>query len=224
MARKELTVEPREITGKKVATLRRAGIVPANVYGRGLESVSLQIDSEQLLSTIKAMTANEVLDLKIDGERTARPVVIHKVQRHPLTSTIIHADFFQVSLREKMRAEVPITITGQSNAIETYNGVMMTGIETLSIEGLPLDLPTHFEVDISVLKHLEDALHVRDIPIPSNLTVHNDPDVVVVKIASPRVSVGEDGAVIDEDLAPVAEADSEETTAEAEAEEATAEA
>ena len=77
MARKELTVEPRQITGKKVAQLRRAGKLPANVYGKGLESVSLEIDTDQLLSTIKTMTANEVLDLKIAGinEEMFRPTI-----------------------------------------------------------------------------------------------------------------------------------------------------
>ena len=67
MARKELTVEPRQITGKKVAQLRRMGQLPANVYGKGLESVSLQIATEQLVTTLKTMTANEVLDLRVAG-------------------------------------------------------------------------------------------------------------------------------------------------------------
>jgi len=216
MARKELTVEPRQITGKKVAQLRREGILPANVYGKGLESVSLQIGSEDLLHTIKTMTANEVLDLKIAGESAARPVIIQKVQRHPLNSAILHADFYQVSLRDKMRAEVPITMVGKSDAVETYNGVLMTGVETLTIEALPLDLPTHFEVDISALANLEDALYVRDIAIPANLTVHTDPDVVVVKVASPRISV-------EVSEAPEAAQAAEEPAAEAEGEEPAAE-
>lgn len=218
MARKELTVDPRQITGKKVAQLRRAGVLPANVFGKGLESVSLQIETEQLQTVLKTMTKNEVLDLKIAGEASARPVIITRIERHPVNSSFLHADFYQVSLRERMRAEVPITVVGKSEAIDTYNGVLMTGIETLSIEALPLDLPTHFEVDISVLKNLEDSLHVRDIPIPANLTVHNDLDVVVVKIASPRVSVeGEEAAeAAAEGEAPAAaEAEGEEPAAEA---------
>ena len=107
MARKELTVQPREVFGKKVAQLRRAGVLPANIYGHGLESQSVQIDAEQLEETIRAAAANEVMDLKIAGERSARPVVIHHIQRHPLGKGILHADFYQVSLREKMRADVP---------------------------------------------------------------------------------------------------------------------
>lgn len=222
MARKELTVEPRQITGKKVAQLRREGILPANVYGKGLESVSLQISSELLRDTIKTMSANEVLDLKIEGERAARPVIIQRVQRHPVNSAILHADFYQVSLREKMRADVPIVLTGSSEAVGTYNGVIMLGTEAVSIEALPLDVPSSFELDISALANLEDALYVRDIAIPESLTVLTDPDLLVVKVASPRVSA-EDAAADSEAAAP-AGAEAEETTAEAEGEEPAAEA
>lgn len=213
MARKELTVEPRQITGKKVAQLRRTGVLPANVFGKGLESVSLQIDLEQLQTTLKTMTANEVLDLKISGERAARPVIISRLQRHPYKGTWLHADFYQVSLREKMKADVPITVVGESEAIKTFNGVLMMGIETVSVEALPLDLPTHFEIDISHLMNLEDTMHVSDIAVESNVTILTDPEVVVLKIASPRISV-EEG-----EEAPAAEAAAAEApTAEAEGE------
>jgi len=188
MARKELVVETREITGKKVARLRRSGLLPANVYGHGVPSVALQLDAELFEKTLRDSAANEVLDLKISGERNTRPVVIQRVQRHPLTSAVLHADFYQVSLREKMRAEVPLVVVGSSEAVNTYNGILITSLETLHVEALPLDLPPHIEVDISSLTELEASLHVRDIPVPPAVTVMNDPDVVVVKVAAPRIA------------------------------------
>ena len=78
MARKELTVEPREVIGKKVAQLRRAGILPANIYGHGLDSVSVQVATDALEKTLRAASANEVIDLKVAGESGVRPVVVHK--------------------------------------------------------------------------------------------------------------------------------------------------
>jgi large subunit ribosomal protein L25 len=220
MARKELTVQPREVFGKKVAQLRRAGVLPANVYGRGLESQSVQIDAEELALTLKVATANEVLDLKIEGEPAARPVVIHHIQRHPLGKGMLHADFYQVSLREKMRADVPIVIVGQSDAVETYNGVLLPGIEALHIEALPLDIPTHLEIDITPLAELDSSLHVRDLDVPSNVTVLTDPDVVVVSVSSPRISVEEEEAapVAEEAEVPEAEAEGEVAAATEEAE------
>ena len=193
MARKEISVEPRVVTGKKVATLRRAGILPGNLYGHGVDSVTLQLKTEDLQHTVRAIAANEVIDLKIAGERVA------------LDSSFLHADFYQVSLREKMRGEVPLVITGTSSAVETYNGVLMTPIEIIHIEALPLDFPATIEVDISGLNELEATIHVRDLIVPANVTVLSDPDIAVVKVASPRVSVeGEEpAAALTERTVPV---------------------
>jgi large subunit ribosomal protein L25 len=218
MARRELDVQTREIVGKKVAQLRRSGYLPGNVYGHGLDSVAVQISSDDLEHTLKAAVANEVIDLKIAGERAARPVVIQKVQRHPLTSGVLHAEFYQVSLRERMRADVPLVVVGKSEGIDTYNGVLVHALEALHVEALPLDLPSRIEVDITPLRHLEDTIHVRDLVVPQGVSVLVDEDAVVVKVASPRVSTeeGEEapvpGAVSEE--APVSSAE-EETASEA---------
>src|SRR2546423_1416202 len=114
--RRELSVEPREVLGKKVARLRRAGIIPANVFGHNLSSVAVQVPVIELQRTLKLSTVNEVIDLKVEGERAARPMIINKVQRDPLSNAILHADFYQVSLRERMRADVPIVLAGSSEA------------------------------------------------------------------------------------------------------------
>ncbi|HLF71016.1 MAG TPA: 50S ribosomal protein L25, partial [Dehalococcoidia bacterium] len=195
MARKELPVEPREVTGKKVAALRRSGVLPANIYGRGLDSVSVQVGIDEMNRTLHAATVNEVIDVKIAGESETRPVVIHRIQRHPLSGLPLHADLFQVSLREKMRADVPLVVVGRSEAIETFSGVLVHSLETLHIEALPLDIPTHIEVDITGIDELEMSVHVRDLPIPGNVTVLNDGDLVVVKVAAPRVAEEEEVAV-----------------------------
>src|SRR5438477_8180132 len=186
MPRKELAVEPREITGKKVAQLRRRGMIPGNIFGHNLPSVSVQLPVLELQRTLKASTVNEVIDVMVSGERAARPMIINHIQRHPLSRAILHADFYQVSLREKMRADVPLVLTGTSEAVATYNGVLIQPIETLHIEALPLDIPAHLEVDVTPLTQLEMALHVRDIQVPANVTVLTDPDVVVAKAEAPR--------------------------------------
>jgi large subunit ribosomal protein L25 len=215
MARKELVVEARQVTGKKVAALRRAGILPGNVFGKGIESESIQLPTELLASTIKAAVANEVIDLKV-GSGTARPVVIHKISRNPLNGSYLHADFYQVQLREKMRADVPLHLIGESEAVSTYNGVLLATLEHIQVEGLPLDLPSQIEVDISVIRELEGAIHVRDLAVPASVTILTDAELMVVKVASPRVE--------EEEEAPEAAAEGEEPTAEAEGEEPAAEA
>ena len=218
MPRKELSVEPREITGKKVATLRRAGIIPANVFGHNLESVSDQVPILELQRTLKASTVNEVIDLKVEGERAVRPMIINRIQRDPLTSAILHADFYQVSLREKMRADVPIVLSGHSEAVSTFNAVMIQSLEVLHIEALPLDIPAQIDIDITPLDQLDKALHVRDLVIPESVTVLNDPDVVVVKAEAPRIA-----EELEAEREEIAEAAAEAAAAEAPAEEPAAE-
>jgi large subunit ribosomal protein L25 len=192
MARRELPVETRQVTGKKVAQLRRSGILPANVYGKGLNSVSIQISTDDMDKTLKAMSANEVIDLKIAGESKTRPVVIQKVQRHSITNSPLHAEFYEVSLTHTMHADVPLVVIGHSEAVITYSGVLMNALTSLQVEALPLDLPSSIEVDITPLVELEQSLHVRDLPIPPNVTVLTDGEVMVVKVSTPRVSLEEE--------------------------------
>ena len=217
MARKELVVEPRQVTGKKVAALRRAGILPGNIFGKGIESRSIQISTELLQHTIKTAVANEVIDLKV-GKDASHPVVIYKIQRNPLDGSYLHADFYQVQLREKMRADVPIVLIGESDAVSTYNGVLLETLNSVQVEALPLDLPASIEVDISVIKELEGAIHVGALTVPSTVTILTDPELMIVKVASPRVEEEEEAPAAAE-----AAAEGEEPTDEAEGEQPTAE-
>jgi large subunit ribosomal protein L25 len=213
MARKEIPVETRQVLGKKVAQLRRSGMLPGNVFGNGIDSVAVQAPTDTIEKTLKTLSANEVIDLKIGGETATRPVVIQKVQRHPLTSGLLHLDFYQVSLRQKMRADVPLVVVGKSEGVDTYNGVLVQALEALHVEALPLDLPSRIEVDITPLANLEDTVHVSDLPIPANVTVLTDSEVVVVKVASPRVSAEEEEEGIEAAEAPEAAAEGEEAAA-----------
>jgi large subunit ribosomal protein L25 len=206
MARKELTVEPRQVLGKKVAKLRRAGVLPANIYGQS-GSLAVQVDTATFQRTLKEIAVNEVIDLKVHGERAARPAIIQRVQRHPVTSRMLHADFFQVSLRDKMKADVPVVLVGESEAVKTYNGILLQPTDTLHVEALPLDLPDKIEVDVSVLTELESSIHVRDIKVPEKVTVLTDGDVVVARVASPRLAVEEEAPAAVEEEAPQAAAE-----------------
>lgn len=187
MARKELTLEPRQVIGKKVARLRRQGILPGNIFGHHLDSLAVQLPAAELLKTLRVSTKNEVIDLKLPGERAARPAIIQNVQRNPLNGSILHADFYQVSLREKIRVDVPLVLVGRSDAVSTYSGVLTQQTDTLHIEALPLDIPANIEVDVSALTELESSLHVSDLAVPGNLTVLTAPEVVIAHVAAPKI-------------------------------------
>jgi large subunit ribosomal protein L25 len=206
MARKELSVEPREVVGKKVAQLRRSGLLPGNIFGHGIESQAVQVSMVDLHAALHGSAANEVFDIHVKGERAARPVVVHKAQRNPINGNLLHLDFYQVQLREKMRADVQIVFVGNTEAIDTYNGVLVAALESVHVEGLPLDIPGTIEIDIGLMPNLEDAFHVRDLVLPENVVILNEPDVVIAKIASPRVS--DEPETVSETAAPAAAVES----------------
>ncbi len=219
MARRELVVEPRHVLGKKVRGLRREGVVPGNIYGHNVASLAVQLDGLEFQKALRAMTANEVIDLKVNGERAARPAVIHEVQRDALTGGILHADFYQVSLREKMRASVPIVLVGTSVAAADLGGILLQQLDSLDVEALPLDIPTRIEADVSVLEALDTSIHVRDLPFPANVTVLTDGDVAVASVSAPRITEEEAEAAAAEEeaaAAPAAEEEAPAPTAEAE--------
>jgi large subunit ribosomal protein L25 len=188
MAALRLEVEPRLIHGKKVKALRRNGIIPAHLYGFGTESLAVQAQKQNIVGLMRNAGRNAIIELQIDGEPKARPVVMRSVQRDPVNGDLVHIDFFQISLTEKLRADVPLALVGDAPAVSVQGGVLLQSLDSLSIEALPTDIPAHIEVDISVLEELDSALFVRDLTIPATLAVLSDMDQVVAKVAAPKLA------------------------------------
>jgi len=209
--RLELAVVPREILGKKVQGLRRQGITPANIYGHGVESLAVQVPTHDLAHTIRVAGRNTMLQLNVEGEKKARPVFVHHVQRNPLNDDLLHVDFYQVSLKEKIRLEVPIVVVGEAPAVDVYHGMLLQNTNSVAIEGLPAEMPPYIEVDVSGLTEIDDAIHIKDLPVSAGLTFLVDPELVVVKVAPPRIEVEE---VVEEEAVPAAEAAEAEAKAE----------
>ncbi len=192
MANSELRVAPRTVLGKKVNALRRSGVTPANVFGHKIDSTSVQIDTVDLKHLLRASTRNSIIDLKVEGEAAPRTVVVRHVTRDHVTDQILHVDFYQISMTTKMRADVSLVLIGTSDAVTTFGGVLLQMLESVAVEGLPADIPTQFEVDVSKITELEGSLHVRDLDVDeSKLTMQTDVDVVVARVATPRVVVVE---------------------------------
>ena len=184
-----LAVDPRVVTGKKVKALRRQGLVPAHLYGKETDSLALQAQTEEVINVIKTAGRNAIIKLVISGEGEPRPVVLRGVQQHPITDELLHVDFFQISLTETLTADVPVVTVGEPPAVSVYAGVLLQSLDHIQVEALPVNLPQSIEVDISVLEELDDALFVRDLKVPADLTVLSSPDQVVVKVSPPKVEL-----------------------------------
>jgi large subunit ribosomal protein L25 len=210
MATIELAATTRDERGSHNKPLRREGLVPAVLYGHNVVPRAIVAPAGLLHRVWMRAGRTQLIDLSVDGGR-AQKVLVREVQIDPRTNRTIHADFFAVNLLEKLTADVPVVITGESPAVsEARVGTIQQLINTLRIECLPADLPAQFSVDVSGLTEIDAGLHVRDIVLPEGVSlVHIDPDELVVKVAALRIVEEEPEAAVEEGAVEAAEGDDE---------------
>ena len=179
----ELAVKTREIKGKKVKTLRRQGITPANLFGHDIESVSLQCETEQLMSAMAQTGTTGLLSLLIDKAKKPRPVMFREVQREPLSGKVLHVDFYQVNMDEKVKVEVPVVIIGDSPALKLKENYLAHEVSTLMVECLPARIPSRIDVDISTLLEAGQGIHVKDLNLGEGIAILNNPEQAVAKVS-----------------------------------------
>ncbi|MBP9716419.1 MAG: 50S ribosomal protein L25 [Candidatus Levybacteria bacterium] len=179
MKRFKLTAEPRKITGKKIKKLRREGILPANVYGKDIKSQSLQLPMTDFLKVFEEAGETGVVDLEV-GKDTI-PVLIHNLHKD-YKNMPLHADFFKVNLKEKVKAMIPIELTGEPIAVTEKIGLLEKITNEIEVEALPTELPEKFELNITALKNIDDQITVEMVHKPEGVEVLSDPNLVVVKI------------------------------------------
>jgi len=185
-ARATLTAEHREITGKKVATLRRAGRLPAVVYGHGVDSASVSVDAHEFEQLRRHSGPNALVDLSIDGKQPS-PVLVSAVQVHPVNRKTLHVDLFLVRMTEELTVEVPLVASGESPAVTLQGGTLLHPIESVRVRALPDHLPQSIEYSVESLTDFDTTIHVRDLTIPSDVTLLTDGDEIIAKVQAPRV-------------------------------------
>jgi large subunit ribosomal protein L25 len=188
MADLELRAERRAVVGKKVRGLRRQGLLPANVYGPGVESTALQLPARETEATLRRVTASTLLGLVVDGA-APRQVLVRHVQRHPVGDQALHIDFFAVAMDQTMRTAVPLHFVGEAPAVAQFEGTLVHNLDAIEVECLPGDLPERVEVDLTGLAELHSMLHVRDLVVPERVTVLTAPDTSVAAVLPPSLAV-----------------------------------
>jgi len=179
----ELGVANREILGKKVKHLRRQGITPVHLFGHGIESLALQCDTGELERVLAQAGHTGLISLKLDKEKKPRPVVIREFDRDWRGRKLLHVDFYQVKMEEKIKLEVPVVLVGEAPALKSKDNMLEHELETLTVECLPAKIPASLEVDISSFTEPGQAIRIKDIALDKDITVLNDPELVVVKIS-----------------------------------------
>ncbi len=194
-----LKASKRYVVGKQVKALRRAGLLPAVIYGRHTEPVNVSLDAKIANAALAKVGSSSLVTIDVDG--TEYPVLVREKQRNYIKGVLTHVDFLAVSLTEKLRAEVRIDLTGLSLAVKDFDAVLVTGLHTLSVECLPVDLPERITVDISSLVKVGDSIHVRDLSLGDKIRILDDGDEMIVNATYAKIEVegpaaGAEGAVV----------------------------
>ncbi len=182
--KRQLSATTRTVVGKQVRALRRDGQLPGVIYGPGAEPTPIQINAREAARVLRFVQGAELVELTLDGQ--VRNVLLQDLQRDSIRGDFVHADFYAVDMQRKLKARIPLRLTGTSFAVVSLNGVQVRGVTDLEVESLPGDLIPHIDVDLTVLREIGMALYVRDLVVPPEITLLTDPDELVVRITAAR--------------------------------------
>lgn len=182
----ELAAEKRTVLGKQVKQLRRQGWVPGVMYGHSFDPLSVQFEEPSLRGVLSQVSGSQLVRIKVEGRKQPEMALVRDVQRDCIRGTLLHVDFYRVKMTERLTAEVPLVIVGESPVVERQEGVVLYGISAVEVECLPGDLVDGIEVDLSDLIESDQALYVRDLAIPAGLELLTDPDEVIARVVLVR--------------------------------------
>lgn len=196
-----LSLEPRTVLGKKVRRLRRSGVLPATVYGKGVDPIAVQVDARSFNTVYRRAGRTSLVELHIAG-RQPLAAFIHALQRHPVTRDIIHVDFRAVDLTRAVEVAVPLHIEGESPLVESGEAVLNQVLNAVEIQALPANIPAYIAVNISGLDAFDKSIHVRDLMLPPGVTLVTSGDELVVSLAHVRAAEEEEAATAAETAEP----------------------
>jgi large subunit ribosomal protein L25 len=187
MAEQKLVADTREGTGKGIARkLRASGRVPAVLYGRGMDPVSISVDSRELIHLFHTGAGTNVLvDLVVDGD--AHLAMAREIQRDHIKGRFVHVDFLAVSRDEKITISVPVRLVGESAGVKA-GGVLEHHLWEVQVESLPTDVPEAIEADVSELE-IGSSLKVSDLVAPPGATILTGLDESVVAVQQPQARI-----------------------------------
>lgn len=181
MEKQILKAKIRKILGRKVKKVRQEGLLPANIYGKKIKSQAVEVSLEDFKNVYKKVGETGLVEIDLDGDK--RPVLIHNVQLHPVSDATLHADFFQVDLKEKVTAQVPVELVGESPTEKSGAGTVVQHINEITVEALPADLPEKFQVDASALIEVDQVVLVKDLKYNKDkVEVKTNENEIIIKV------------------------------------------
>lgn len=172
----------RDITGKQVKALRREGKLPAVIYGHHLEPLPIMLDAHDAGKTLTGLAPSALITIEVGGK--SYPTLVREKQRNKILGSLIHVDFLAVSMKEKLRSNVSLSIEGVSPAVNDFNGILVVNKNELEVECLPRDLPEKIVVDISGLNEIGDTIYVSNLQMSDQVKILDEDDTVIVSVTA----------------------------------------
>jgi large subunit ribosomal protein L25 len=192
MEKVTIKAEKRDVIGKQVKAMRRAGKLPAVIYGRHTDPIIVSLDDHSASLVLGRLTSSSLVTIDLDGKEY--PALVREKQRDYIKNRLLHVDFLTVSLTETLRASVAVNLVGVSTAVKDYNAVLVLNLQSLEVECLPTDLPERIDIDIAVLARPGDGIRVRDVKVSDKVRLLDDPDTMVAVATFAKVE--EEGAAV----------------------------
>lgn len=177
----ELITQKRDIFGKATKTLRGKGLIPAELYGHGLENLHLSVPAKEFAKLFKQAGESTIIKLKVEDEKDFN-VLVHDISKNALTDEISHIDFYSVRMDEKIKTRVPLEFIGESIAVKEQSGVLIKSMREVEVEALPADLPRHIQVDIGLISNIGNSILVKDLPVKKGVKLLVDPETAVATV------------------------------------------
>jgi len=182
----KLKAELRAETGKQAGKLRKAGLIPAVLYGSKTEAKNLSVNKKEFVKVYSQAGESTLVQLEVSGDKP-KTVLVHDVQHHFLADEPTHIDFYEVDMTKKIHTHISLVFSGDSKAVKDLGGVLVKNMSEIEVEALPSDLPHHIEVNISGLSTFEDSVKISDLSIDaSKVKVLAEPNAIIAKVAPPR--------------------------------------
>jgi large subunit ribosomal protein L25 len=183
----KLAAQRRTALGRSaVKKIKAAGAVPAVIYGSKNQPEALQVSRRDINAVLSHSSGENILvELEIEGDAN-RLALVQEVQHSPVGGAVLHIDFHAVSMDEMIEADVPLEPTGTPNGVKNFGGLLEQSLRSLAIECLPRDLPDVISVDVSGL-NIGDAIHVRELPLPTGVTTRVPADLTAFSVMAPTV-------------------------------------
>ncbi len=179
----DLAVTPREKFGKAVASARRAGLIPAELYGKGVKNLHVSVGAKDFKKVWKEAGTNTIVTIALGGE--TYPTLVQDVQKDYLSGDAIHVDFYRVRMDEKIKTKVPLEFTGEAMGVKEKNGILNVSMHEVEIESLPADLPHRLVVSLAPLTDINTSVYVKSIRVPAGVKILIDPGTAIATVKAP---------------------------------------